>query len=214
MPPRLEDLLMHEYTECYLPLTIPVCADRVLDPSIRCIWGAVPDTGDCPSAQGEKAASRNMRTKDWMEVIPCGDFSADSQRFVPMWTMCVRSSAPQQATPRKGICGAALQLPPDDKFYWYQDVVNQDVCSVASHCAIVQRIEGRGCDYRYEIAPNPLRELRDRRCDNTQLARDPAATLKAVHTDMRYQHRRVQLCDQYGMQFRDILTKQDGKKSL
>ena len=54
---------------------------------------------------------------------------------------------------------------------------------------------------------------RDRRCDNTQLARDPAAT-PSVHTDMRYQHRRVQLCDQYGMRFRDILTKQDGKKSL
>lgn len=38
------------------------------------------------------------------------------------------------------------------------------------------KYEGKGNDYRFEVAPNPLPELQNRCSDNTSLARVPAAT--------------------------------------
>ncbi len=168
----LEDLLMHEYTECYLYYS---CMLTECDPSIRCIWEQCL-TQEIAHLHKAKELLQKYENKDWMEVIPCGDFPQilALRSNVDYVREIIRTTTGN--TQKKEYVVPLLQLPPDDKFYWYQDVVNQEVCSVASHCAIVQRIEGRGCDYRYEIAPNPLRELRDRRCDNTQLARDPAAT--------------------------------------
>ena len=109
-------------------------------------------------------------------MIPCGDFPEilALRSNVDYVREIIRTTTGN--TQKKEYVVPLLQLPPDDKFYWYQNVVNGDVCSVASHNVIRRRIEGRGCDYRYEIAPNPIPELRDRRWDNTQLARDPAAT--------------------------------------
>ena len=36
-------------------------------------------------------------------------------------------------------------------------------------------IENYGKDYRFEVAPNPIEQLRDRRCDNTRVGRFPHA---------------------------------------
>ena len=47
---------------------------------------------------------------------------------------------------------------------------------MASHNVIERYIQAKGTDYRFELAKNPLCELRDRHCDNTQLARDMSAT--------------------------------------
>ena len=77
---------------------------------------------------------------------------------------------------KKEVIVPLHSLPRDDAFFWYQRVVNHDVESVASHKIIEKYISQRGMDYRYEVAPNPLEVLRNRRCDNTSLARIPDAT--------------------------------------
>jgi len=49
--------------------------------------------------------------------------------------------------------------------------VNADLNDVESH-AIIQRVIRRdGEDYRFEVAPNPVPALRDRRADNTEIGR-------------------------------------------
>ena len=72
-----------------------------------------------------------------------------------------------------------FDLMPKADFYKYQNIVNKDINSVASHMTIEQYIRNKGCDYRYEVAPNPLMVLRNRRDDNTSLARIPAMTPKS-----------------------------------
>ena len=45
-----------------------------------------------------------------------------------------------------------------------------------SHIVIDEYINKFGADYRFETSPNPLKELRDRKCDNTEVGRIKDAT--------------------------------------
>lgn len=168
----LEDLLMHEYTECYLYYS---CMQSECDPAVRCIWEQCL-TLEIAHLHKAKDLLWKYEHKDWMQVIPCGNFpeilvlrpNVDYVREI------IRSTTGN--TQKKESIVPLMQLPCDDSFYWYQNRVNGELGSVASHNVICQRIRRNGCDYRYETAPNPLCELRDRKCDNTQLAREVSAT--------------------------------------
>lgn len=168
----LEDLLMHEYTECYLYYS---CMMTECDPAIRCIWEQCL-TQEIAHLHKAKDLLWEYENKEWMQVIPCGDFPEiiALRSNVDYVREIIRTTTGN--TQKEEYVVPLMQLPPDDRFYWYQDVMNCNVNSVASHNVICQRIGARGCDYRYEIGPNPLCELRDRKCDNTQLGRDSQAT--------------------------------------
>ncbi len=168
----LEDLLMHEYTECYLYYS---CMMTECDPAIRCIWEQCL-LQEIAHLHKAKDLLWEYEHKEWMQVIPCGDFPKilTLRPNVDYVREIIRSTTGN--TQKEECVVPLMQLPQDDRFYWYQDTVNCDVNNVASHKVICRRIEGRGCDYRYEIAPNPLQELHDRKCDNTQLAREVQAT--------------------------------------
>ena len=111
-----------------------------------------------------------------MQVIPCGDFPQilTLRPNIQYVREIIRTTTGN--TQKEECVVPLMQLPQDDRFYRYQDTVNRDLPCVASHSVIVQRIAGRGCDYRYEVTENPLAELRDRRRDNTELARCDRAT--------------------------------------
>ena len=65
------------------------------------------------------------------------------------------------------------ELPSDANFFEYQRIINPTVEIVPSHLVIDTHIRGYGKDYRFEVAPNPIKELRNRTCDNTQVGRVP-----------------------------------------
>ncbi|MBE5736268.1 MAG: hypothetical protein E7356_02785 [Clostridiales bacterium] len=44
---------------------------------------------------------------------------------------------------------------------------------VPSHIVIDSHIRAFGQDYRFEVAVNPIEQLRNRRCDNTSVGRVP-----------------------------------------
>ena len=168
----LEDLLMHEYTECYLYYS---CLQTECDPAIRCIWEQclVQEIAHLHKA---KDLLWKHEHKDYMQVIPNGDFpqllalrpNVDYVREI------IRTTT---GNTQKEECVVPLMtLSQNDRFFEYQNTVNCNVHEVASHVVIDRRIDARGMHYRYEIAPNPLPELRDRRCDNTCMARVIDAT--------------------------------------
>jgi hypothetical protein len=66
-------------------------------------------------------------------------------------------------------------LDPDADFFRYQALVNPSVQIVPSHLVINEHICKNGADYRYQVAPSPVSELRDRRKDNTCVGRKPNA---------------------------------------
>lgn len=63
------------------------------------------------------------------------------------------------------------QLPRDHEFFFYQNKVNHDINTVASHNVIVQHQQKYNVDYRAEAQTNPVQELLDRTKDNTGIAR-------------------------------------------
>jgi hypothetical protein len=163
----LEDLLMHEYTECYLYYS---CMQTECDPMIRRIWEQCL-LQEIAHLHKAKDLLWKYEHKDWMQVIPCGDFpqilalrpNVDYVREI------IRTTT---GNTQKEECVVPLQtLPSTDRFFEYQNTVNHSVCEVASHRVIDRRIAARGIDYRFEVAPNPLKELQDRSCDNTEIAR-------------------------------------------
>ena len=56
-------------------------------------------------------------------------------------------------------------------FFKYQQTVIGNVNSVASHKVIDKYIDKYGEDYRFEVDKSVIKELRDRKVDNTELAR-------------------------------------------
>ena len=61
--------------------------------------------------------------------------------------------------------------PDGAEYFKYQRQVNSSVNSVATHNVIEKYIKKNGEDYRFEVSPSVEKTLRDRKSDNTELAR-------------------------------------------
>ena len=168
----LEDLLMHEYTECYLYYS---CMMSECDAAIRRIWEEclIQEIAHLHKA---KDLLWKYEKKDWMQVIPDGEFPQILvlRPNVEYVREIIRTTTGN--TQKEEMVVPLSQLSENDPFYCYQKTVNHDVCDVASHNVIEQRIAAKGSDYRFELGLNPLCELRSRNCDNTQMGREKAAT--------------------------------------
>jgi len=167
----LEMLLWHEYTEAYLYWSAWMTET---DPCIRELW---EENLHIEIAHLHKAAEllKKYEKKEWQEVIPCGDFPA------PL-------SLHENVDYVRGILGSTIQftgcmedykkleeLPYDADFFRYQNIINPSVDIVPSHCVINNHINRCGKDYRYQVAPSPVSELRCRTEDNTCVGRKPGA---------------------------------------
>ncbi len=168
----LEDLLMHEYTECYLYYS---CMMTECDNRIKNIWEEclVQEIAHLHKA---KDLLEKYEGKEWQEVIPCGTFPEVLKLGPNIEYVRDIIGATTGNTQKCEDVVAIFDLPMDADFYQYQNIVNGDVNSVASHRIIEQHIRNMGIDYRYEVGPNPLMPLRNRRMDNTSIARYPKAT--------------------------------------
>ncbi|WP_312372606.1 hypothetical protein [Lachnoclostridium sp.] len=168
----LEDLLLHEYTECYLYYSNLLTET---DPCIRSIWEEFL-CYEIAHLHKAKDLLCKYEGKDWQEVIPCGTFPQ---------IVCLRPNIDyvraiiETTTGNTQSCSSIVPLgclDPCAPFFRYQDIVNHDVCCVPSHNVIDARINCKGKDYRFQTSPHPLPELRNRCEDNTSLARIPECT--------------------------------------
>ena len=164
----LENLLNHEYTECYLYYS---CYEDETNAKVKKIWEQ--------HFEQEVAhlhhAARLLQTyegKDWYQVIPDGEFP-QLLKFSPQKEY-VRKVL------KKTVCNTALledpavpvsELPRDAAFFSYQATVNTKPETVPSHAVIEAEIAAAGQDYRFEEKTHPIEELRSRTADNTTLAR-------------------------------------------
>ncbi|MGN0984327.1 MAG: hypothetical protein ACI4OI_05730 [Gemmiger sp.] len=165
----LENLLMHEYTECYLYYS---CYEDECDEHVRKVW---EQHFEQELAHLHHAAEllKKYEGKEWFQVIPDGAFpqllkfspQKDYLRKVLKETVCNTALREDPAVP-------VAELPRDADFFAYQAIVNTKPEKVASHQVIVETIAARGEDYRFEDKPHPIQALRDRTQDNITLARE------------------------------------------
>ncbi|MCI7743884.1 hypothetical protein MSS88_03610 [bacterium] len=164
----LENLLMHEYTECYLYWS---CVEDETDPAVKRIWEQHFEQ-EVSHLHTAEELLKTYEGKEACQVIPEGTFP-ELLRF-----------GPQKAYVRKVIKNTVTNtamgedpavpvdtLPKDNTFHAYQQAVCPDAARVASHQVISETIGNNGKDYRFEEKPHPVEALRDRTVDNITIAR-------------------------------------------
>lgn len=163
----LENLLLHEYMECYLYYSF---YQDEQDANVKSIW---EQHLQHEIAHLHRAADllAQYENKQWQQVLGTGAFPKllqfhDTRDYV-------RNILGQQIllTANRESYQKVTDLPRNHEFFWYQGRVNQDVNRVASHAVVCQHQKVNGTDYRAESHPNPVQELTDRSQDNTDIAR-------------------------------------------
>ncbi|NLT57974.1 MAG: hypothetical protein GXX99_03330 [Clostridiales bacterium] len=167
----LENLLLHEYMECYLYYSF---YQDELDANVKSIWEMHLEQEIAHLHKAVELLQKYER-KDWQQVLPAGEFPRllqfhDTRDYV-------RQILGQQIllTADREQYAPVPELPRDHAFFFYQNKVNHDVNAVASHNVIVQHQLGHTVDYRAESQTNPVQALTDRAVDNTSIARQPTS---------------------------------------
>lgn len=164
----LENLLMHEYTECYLYWS---CAQDETDPRIRKIWEQHFEQ-ECSHLHAAERLLRQYEGKEACQVIPDGTFP-ELLHFAPQkeyLRMVLKSTIANTAVEEDPAVPVG-ELPKDAPYYAYQSAVCPHTDRVASHQVIEETIGANGKDYRFEEKPHPVDALRTRTTDNTEIAR-------------------------------------------
>ncbi|MGI5935566.1 MAG: hypothetical protein ACOX7I_02000 [Oscillospiraceae bacterium] len=163
----LENLLLHEYVECYLYYSF---YQDELCPNTKSVWELHLQQ---EIAHLHLAADmlRKYEGKDCQQVIPGGEFPKllqfhDTRDYVReiLATQVLLTANREGYTP-------APELPRDHEFFFYQNKVNHSVEKVPSHMVIAQHQQKYNVDYRAEAKTNPVQALTDRTVDNTTIAR-------------------------------------------
>ncbi len=167
----LEMLLWHEYAECYLYWS---CYMTETDPYVKALW---EENLDMEISHLHKAAEllKKYEGKEWQEVIKDGKFPAPISLHENIDYVRKILKETVQYTSDKEDYVLLKDLPADADFYRFQETVNPKTQIVPSHCVIENYICRKGMDYRFQVAPSPVPELRNRRQDNTSVGREPNA---------------------------------------
>ncbi len=162
-----EELLMHEYTECYLYYSL---LNDETDENIKQIW---EQHFNDELAHLHKAAEllQKYENKTWQQVIPKGEFPELLSFHSNIEYVRGVLGATVNITARGEDYAEVDQLPADARFFDYQHQVNVKDGEVASHNVISKYIADNRKDYRFETAEHPIEELRDRKHDNTSVGR-------------------------------------------
>lgn len=168
-----EMLLWHEYCECYLYWS---CYQTETDRCIKELW---EENFDMELAHLHKAVEllKRYEKKDWQEVIKDGKFPAPISLHENVdYVRNVLKDTVQFTSGEDNAYKRIRELPKNADFFAFQQITNPTEQIVPSHLVIDNFIKRKGMDYRFQVAPNPIPELRDRREDNTCVGRVPNAT--------------------------------------
>ena len=164
----LENLLVHQYVECWLYWS---CYETETDTRIRGIWQFMFEQ-ELKHLHIALELLRQYEKKDWQEVIPDAEFPAPLVLESNIeYVRCVLGSTVNDTACRERYVDVRTNAP--ETFIRYQRLVNDPVRNVMSHTFIEDYIRKNGEDYRFEVAPNPVPELRDRTKDNICVGRQP-----------------------------------------
>ncbi len=162
-----ECMLMHEYGEAYLYYS---CYQDETDKRIRKIWEEMFEQEVLHLHMAADLLKKYER-KDWQQVIPVGDFPEllkfhSNKEYIRGVLESVQLTAKGE-----DYCNVC-DLPDGYRFYQYQGLVNLGkTTTVATHNVIKEYIRINGEDYRYQVKEHPIKELRSRTKDNTNVGR-------------------------------------------
>ena len=165
----LENLLLHEYTECYLYYS---AFETETCPGVKKIWELHLEQ-EIAHLHHAAHLLETYEGKQWQQVIPDDTFP-DVLELGPNIEYVRDVLARTVTLTAQGEGYAPVEeLAPDADFFRYQQMVNGTGSQVASHTVIRDAIAENGQDYRFQTAEHPIPSLRSRTRDNTTLGRKP-----------------------------------------
>ncbi len=163
----LDDLLMHEYIECYLYYSM---YNNEIDKNIKQIWEMLFEQ-ELSHLHYALSLVRKHENRDWYDVIPGGEFPE------------LITFSPQKEYIRKilgeTVCNTSLfenyvnvsKLQDNANFFEYQKKTVKDAQTMPTHIVINNHIKNFKTDYRLQDSEHPVKALRDRKCDNISVGR-------------------------------------------
>ncbi len=167
----LEMLLWHEYCECYLYWS---CYKTETDPYIKGIWETYLDF-EISHLHRAAELLKKYEGKEWEEVIKDPAFPEPLSLHENIDYVRKILGETVQYTSKREEYVRVRDLPENDEFFVWQKGLQPTSQMAPSHCVIESFIRRRGADYRFQVAPSPVPELRNRRQDNTTVGRKPNA---------------------------------------
>lgn len=171
----LENLLCHQYVECYLYWS---CHETESDARIKDVWAELFEQ-ELSHLHIAEELLRRYGHMEWQQVIPGGGEFPEPLALTSNveYVRGVLSSTVNLTASREYYVDVAA-LEKDADFFEYQRRVNEPVNDVMSHRVIEEYIRENGRDYRFETGENPIPELRDRCRDNTSVGRVPVKAMQ------------------------------------
>ncbi|MBQ6715493.1 MAG: hypothetical protein IJN21_03125 [Clostridia bacterium] len=163
----LENLLVHQYTECWLYWSM---AETEIHPEIKDVWKAMFEIEIMHLKVAEQLL-KDVEGKSWQDVIPEAEFPAPLklESNIPYVRGVLENTV--DLTAKRENYADVNTLDENSDFFEYQRRVNGKPENVMSHIVIHDYISRNCRDYRYETAPNPIEELRNYTCDNVCVGR-------------------------------------------
>ncbi len=165
----LEQLVMHEYTECYLYYS---CLMEEDNNNLKHIWQEHYEM-ECSHLKKACELLEKYENKSYESVFGNGEFPTllklgSNKEYV-------RNVIAETVTLTGNKCDyiEVCKLKQNADFFGYQNQVIEPAEMVASHIVINKAIEKLGQDYRYQDSAHPIKELNNRKKDNTTIARTP-----------------------------------------
>lgn len=163
----LENLLLHEYNECYLYYS---CYMSECDLYVKRIWEECLNQ-EIAHLQRANELLQKYEGKDYTSVVGEGTFPQLTVLHPNIeYVRKVLTDTVQLTSVKEDYVNVA-ELSTDAPFFYVQNRVNGNVDGVPTHNVICAQINSENCDYRFECAPNPIPQLQNRRCDNTDVGR-------------------------------------------
>ena len=167
----LEMLLWHEYTECYLYWS---CYKTETDPYVKALW--LEHLGmEIGHLHKASELLEKYEKKCWQEVIPDGEFPKPLSLHENIDYVREILGTTVQFTGQLEDYALLSEIPSDANYYKFQSIINPTTEIVPSHLVIDTHIRHYGKDYRYQVEQSPVKELRSRTQDNTNVGRKPDA---------------------------------------
>ena len=163
-----ESWVMHEYTECYLYYS---CYQDESDEYIKKIWLEHYEE-ELTHLKIAADMLYKYEGRSWEQL-----FVLEGSAFPSLISLhenidYIRDIMKDvRLTAYKEDMLKIDDTPDGAEYFKYQIQVNSSVNSVATHNVIEKYIKKNGEDYRFEVSPSVEKTLRDRKSDNTELAR-------------------------------------------
>ncbi len=162
-----ENLLMNEYTECYLYYS---CFEDEKDERIKKIWEMHFEE---EVAHLHEAASllEKYEGKVWQQCFPTGGEFPELIKLRPQKEYIRNVLKSVRLTGVEEGFEDLDKLPDTFRYFAYNAKINGDVKNVGTHSVIQKAILEFGSDYRLQEKEHPVKALADRKRDNVNIGR-------------------------------------------